>query len=233
MVLQLVDKMLWVFESHTYGYAFGFEAHAVVGKGVVYVAGRVACGEYHRASPLPAVGRHYSGNIAVFDNEASDACGKMNFASGADYGFAHSLDDRRQPVGAYVRVGVDEYVVLRAVLVEYSQHLFYRAALLAAGVQLAVGVCPGATLAETVIGIRVHLSLAAYGHHIAPAAVDVFAAFKHYGAYARLYQLESGKQSGRPCAHYNGFGSSFHTGINNLFGCYGAFINGIDVHGYG
>ena len=82
-------------------------------------------------------------------------------------------------------------------LAEYIENLLDGAALLAARIQLAVGVGACPTLAETVVALAVHLLRLGNLRQVALALVDILAALQHDGAQTQLYQSQGGKQSAR------------------------------------
>ena len=76
-----------------------------------------------------------SGDTAVAVGEQPfGAGGESDLASTAPDCLAHCLDHFGQAVGAYVGVGVDEYVGLCAMLAEYAQYAVAVATLFAAGI---------------------------------------------------------------------------------------------------
>ena len=68
-----------------------------------------------------------------------------------DNGVAHGFDDNRQPIGADMRVSINEDIVFGSVGMEYLQHFIHRSALGTASVQFAIGICSRPTLAEAIV----------------------------------------------------------------------------------
>ena len=159
--------------------------------------------------PLPAVGVGHTcdGAGGGIGEQRGDARAEMYLAAACQNGLAHGLDYFRQFVGADVRVHVHEYVDGCAVLAEPLQHGVDRPALLAAGVELAVGIGAGAALAETVVAVGVDDALAADAGHVDAARVDVLAALQHHRAHAQRDEAQCGEKAGGACAHDDGLRS--------------------------
>ncbi len=60
MVLDSVNQLLRVLESHAHGYSLGFNLYACVVQEVINVARRVSCGENYRAKEFPSVGTDHT-----------------------------------------------------------------------------------------------------------------------------------------------------------------------------
>ena len=164
----------------------------------------MSCGQYHGTVVAASVGadRAIDASCITIQSEHSHTGGEMHFAACRDYRFPHGFYDFRQPVGAYMGMGVDKYLALSAVEVEYLEYFVDRTAFFAAGVEFAVGVGSRASFTEAIIGVGVDCAFAGYGYHVASPAVDVFAAFEYYGFDAEFYKLECREKSGRTGSDY-------------------------------
>ena len=111
--MYLVDQMGRVFQSYPHGDAlclnldmFGIEVS-------VDVAGRMSRGKDDRSAErhLVSVGslsRLDANDTVAVDEQSRHACLEVHLAATPEYGVAHVLDDRRQPVGADMRMGVGQ-----------------------------------------------------------------------------------------------------------------------------
>ena len=95
--------------------------------------------------------RFYADYLITLHYETGHKGLKMDLAAAVYDGVADVLDYARQAVCAYVRMGIGQYCRAGAVLAEYVQYAVCAAAFLAAGVELAVGICAGSALAKTVV----------------------------------------------------------------------------------
>ena len=96
---------------------------------------------------------------------------------------------------------------------EHVEYLLHVAALLAACVELAVGVCARASLAEAVVRLRVYALRAAYLRQVFLAFAHVLAALHHHGAQSQLDELQRGKQSAGAGSHHHHLRLAAYVGI--------------------
>ena len=95
-----------MFQTYSYGDAFGFYLYVVGGQPAIDVAGRVAGSQDDRTEEcLSRVGFDALYFIA-FDEQGVHTGLEVNFAAALKDGVAHVLDDAGQFVGADVRVCV-------------------------------------------------------------------------------------------------------------------------------
>lgn len=99
------------------------------------------------------------------------------------------------------------------VLAEHVQNLVHAATLLAARVQLAVGVSSRTSLAEAVVRFRVHLVLTADAGKIRLAVAHVLSALHHYRTQSQLYQAQGSKQTARSGTHHNHLRLTLHVAV--------------------
>ena len=85
---------------------------------------------------------------------------------------------------------------------EQGKHFTHIAALVAAGVKLAVAESAGATLAKTIVGIGIYRAGAAERSYVEASLVDATSPLEHHRAHAKLQRPESGEKTGRPGTHY-------------------------------
>ena len=104
-----------------------------------------------------------------------------------------------QPVRTDVGPGFDGDLVRGAEADQIPQHPIHRLAILAAGVQLAVGIGARPALAKAVVGFRVQLAPGQLGQIVA-ARLHRLASFQDRGGDAGLGQAEGGERPGRPRA---------------------------------
>ena len=117
----------------------------------------------------------------------------MHLAATCYYALAHILYHTRQFVGTDVWMSIYKDILLCSVLMKNVQNTVYIASFLASGVEFAIGISTGATLAEAVVAIAIHHSLASYFCKVGCTVFHVLASFEHYGLYAEFYQAQSGK----------------------------------------
>ena len=102
-----------------------------------------------------------------------------------------------------MRMGVSQDRGARPELAKDIQNLIDRPPFLAAGVKFAVGIGAGSPFAEAVVGLFVHLMLAADQGDILFTFAHVLSAFDHDRTQAELYQAEGGKQTTRPRSYHH------------------------------
>ncbi len=107
---------------------------------------------------------------------------------------AHGGDGRREDVGADVRLSLGEDARHPAEAGEELDHLADRG-VVDAGAQLAVGVGPGAALAEVHVGLRVERPGAHQLGHVAAARGDRLAAVQDHRGHAALEQRPGAEQA--------------------------------------
>ena len=224
-----------MFESHAYGYALGLNLDPLIFKEVIHIARRVAGGKQYRAVPFFAVVCAYTCDcrLVAVENQPLDTSAEMHLAARGDDGLAHGFYHRGKLVGADMRVGVDEYIFLRAMLMEYLKHFLYRPALFAAGIEFAVGVSAGTALAEAIVGVGVYDSLAVDSCHVASATVYILAAFEYYRLETELDKFKSREQACRTGSDNNHLWCVGHIAIFYWGDGYGRFIDLVDMHGNG
>ncbi len=106
-----------------------------------------------------------------------------------------------------MRMGINQNLLLGAMLREYVEDFLHRPALFAAGKQLPVGIGPCATLAETIVGVGVNGIFTRYARHVGSPLLNVFPALKHNGPNPLLYQSKRGEKPGRTGPHHHGLRS--------------------------
>ena len=123
-------------------------------------------------------------------------------------------------------------VEARAVLAEDVEYLVHIAALLAAGVELAVGVGSRAAFAEAVVRLGVHGLCAADLGQVFLALAHVLAALHHHGAQAQLDEAQGGKEAAGTGTHDDDLRASFHVGVVRMlvFVVLGHFVD-VGPHG--
>ncbi len=109
---------------------------------------------------------------------------------------AHVVYDLGQLVGSDVGMRVGQNFWVGAKVNEGLQNLADGAALVASGVKLSVAKSAGPAFAKTVIAVRVHDSLYAYGRDVALSLAGGPAALDYYGLDAALKKFKSRK---KPC----------------------------------
>ncbi len=135
-------------QSHTHSQTFCLYLHLIVMEPTVDVACRVACGQDDRTMELLAVVGGDARHRPAADDEAVHAGLEVYLATVLQDSIAHVLYHGRQLVRADVWMGIHQNVRVGSVLAEHVQYLLHVAALLAPGVELAVGVGSRAALAE-------------------------------------------------------------------------------------
>ena len=104
----------------------------------------------------------------------------------AEDGFAHVLDDAGQFICTNVGMGIGEDAGAGAMLTEDAENLLSVAALLAAGVEFAVGVCACAALAKGVVALGVDALFGSDAGQVLLAVAHVLATLHHDGAQAQF-----------------------------------------------
>ena len=152
-------------------------------------------------------------HLVALNEQGVHACLKMHFAAALKNGVAHVLDDAGQLVGADVRMGVHQDGGGSTVLAEDVEYLVHIAALLAAGVELAVGVGSRTTFAEAVVRLRVHGLGAADLCQVFLTLAHVLATLHHHGAQAQLDEAQGGKEATGAGTHNDDLRTTFHIGV--------------------
>ena len=147
-----VDPALGVFDPHTDGEGLGLHTDAALVERLKRIARRMA--DRHDdvgGGEEAAIGQVQPGQAVILgvDLEVGDAGGEAVFAAELFDGFADAHHHRHKAEGADVGVGFGQYVIGGARLDEFGQHLAAEMArVLDARIELAVGECPRAALAE-------------------------------------------------------------------------------------
>ncbi|CDB09426.1 putative uncharacterized protein [Bacteroides sp. CAG:633] len=117
-------------------------------------------------------------------------------------------------------------------LAEDVKYLVHIAALLATGVQLAVGVGSCATFAEAVVRLRVYRLRAAYLGKVFFAFAYVLAALYHNGAQSQFDEAQGGEESAGAGTYDDDLGATFYIVVYGVlvFVVFGHFV---DVGTYG
>ena len=182
-----------MFQTHSYGDAFGFYFHLVGCQPAVHITCGMSGGEYDGAEEgLSGIGFD-AFHFVVLNNQGVHARFKVHFAATGDNGVPHILYDPRQLVCSDVGMGVDKDGRRGAMLAEYVQYFVYISPFLAAGVELAVRVSSRAPFSETVIGFRVDGLFPSYQGEVFFAVAYVLAALHDDGAQAEFYQAQGGE----------------------------------------
>ena len=131
----------------------------------------------------------------------------MVFAALLHYELPDILDYQREFVRADVRVGVDEYVRIRAEFHEEMEHLADIASFGRAGVELPVGERAGSALAVAVVGVRIHLPLTGKPGHVDFTRMHILAPFQYHRPETQRDEFERGEHARRPRTdHRDGLG---------------------------
>ena len=117
-------------------------------------------------------------------------------------------------------------------LAEDVEYLVHIAALLAAGIELAVGVGTRAAFAEAVVRLGIHGLRAADLGQVFLALAHVLAALHHHGAQAQLDEAQGGEEASGAGPHDDDLRAAFHVGIVRVlvFVVAGHFID-VGPHG--
>ena len=115
MILYLVDESRGVFETRSDGYSLCLDLNLRIIKICIYVASRMASGQYHRSAILPFLTCGKAHGLDAHDGTGVDDETRhlrlvMHLAAGVDDSVAHGLDDAWQLVGANMRMGVAKNV---------------------------------------------------------------------------------------------------------------------------
>ena len=113
---------------------------------------------------------------------------EVYFAATFDDGVPHILDDARQFVRPYMRMGIRQYGCRSSVLAEYIQYFIYIPAFFASGVQLSIGVGTCTAFSKAIIGFGVYGLLSSYLGQVFFPFPHVFSAFHDDGTQSELYQ---------------------------------------------
>ena len=150
VILNLVDEMGRMLQTHAHGHPFLFDLHSRGVQIAINVAGGVSGGEHHGAFPLVAAGRaHTLHALSVGrEEERIDTRAKMHLTARFDDLPPHGGDDAREAVGANVGVRVGKNVGGGTMLAEDAENAGHIAALLGAGVEFSVRKRPRAAFAE-------------------------------------------------------------------------------------
>ena len=191
-------------DSH--GKSLGFDLDATVGKVAIDIAGGMAGGKYDRTAEYPLLATIdsnglYSHNGVAINEEAGHAGQVVNLASATYDCVAHVLDDTGKTVGAYMGMGITEYIHRCAVLAEHIPNFINIAALLAAGVELAVGVGSRPTLAKAVVALGIDFLCLGDKGQVALAGMDILATLDNDRAETMLNETEGCEQSARSLAN--------------------------------
>ncbi len=167
----------------------------------------MACGKNYRAVPFCAgcIGNtfHYAVVAVVGKHKRCYPCIEVHFTTGGYYCLSHGFYHRRQPVGANVRMCVDQYFGLRSMLMKCAEHTFDRATLFASGIKFSVGVSTGAAFAKAIIGVGVHHTGTVDCNHIGASAVDIFSSFENYRTYTEQNKFKCCEKSCRAGTYYD------------------------------
>ena len=98
-------------------------------------------------------------------------------------------------------MGIGQNTGRSAMLTEHVKYLLNAATLLRAGIEFAVAVGTGSTLAEAVVALLVHLLRPRDVGQVLLAVVHILAALQHYGPEAQLYQPQGCKESAGTCPY--------------------------------
>ena len=118
---------------------------------------------------------------------------------------AHLIYDLGQLVGSDMGMRVGQDFWLGSKVNECLQDLVDGAALVASSVKLSVAKSSGPAFAKTVIAVRVHDSLYAYGRDVALSLAGGPAALDYYGLDAALQKFKSRKKSCRAASDDDNF----------------------------
>ena len=188
-------------QAHAYGKSLGLHLYVFVMKIAIDIACRMTRGKDYRRGKELALATTYATHLVVLYNERSHLRLEMHLATTREDGLAHVLDDTGQAIGADVGMYINEDVGVGTVLNEDTQDLVAIAALLASGVEFAIAVCPGTSLAKGVVALGIHTLLGTYACKVLLALAHILAPLHHDGTKAKFYQAQGGKQSARTCTH--------------------------------
>ena len=120
---------------------------------------------------------------------------EMHLASTTEDGVAHVFYHSRQLVRADMRMGIGKDVCRSTVLTEYVKNLFDVATLLAAGVELAVGIGSCPTLTEAVVTLAIYLLRLRDLGKVFISLIHILSKLQYNGTIAKFNEFEGGKES--------------------------------------
>ncbi len=164
----------------------------------------MARGQYHGFAFIAvAVLVNHACNTAIVQYKICHPAVEMVFAAVLLYGLSHARYYGAQPVGAYMCVGVDEYLLVGSVFDEFLQHRSYVASFGAAGVELAVAVGPCPAFAETPVAVGVHLMFLGQLGYVIFAVRHRLAALHYHWLQPQLQRSQRSKQPCGSRSHYH------------------------------
>ena len=200
-------------QTYPYGDTLGFDGHPVGIQPAVYVACRMSCSQNHRTVESLSRIRFNACYLVVLDEQGIHACLEVHLSATGEDGVSHVFNHPRQLVGSDVRMRVYQDRCACSVLAEHVQNLVHAATLLAARIQLAVGVSSRTSFTETVVRFRVHLVFTADAGKIRLAVAHVLSALHHHRTQSQLYQTQGSKQTARSGSHHNHLRLSLHVAV--------------------
>ncbi len=134
--------------------------------------------KYNRAIERPAIGSYYPYCFMVINFYRFYFCLEMNLASRVNNSLTNLFYHSRQTVCPYMRMSVDQYIFLSAMVMEYIEYLFHRSSLFAPCIQFTIGICACTAFPEAIIRFRVNNSFSIDCHHVSTAAVNILSTFQ-------------------------------------------------------
>lgn len=147
---------------------------------------------------LLAAFKHYTGQLAIFDQQVGDLLLEAHVGPQGDHVLAHLFDHAGEAEGADVRLVDVQDFVWRTGLDEFFQH--FAAVVLRVldlAVQLAVREGTGAAFTELHVGLRVEHAFTPQAPGVLGALAHFLAAFEDDRLEAHLCQQQAGKDAAR------------------------------------
>ena len=229
VVLNLVDEVSRMLQSHSHSQSLAFQMEVSVGHASVHIPCRMTCGqddgigmELLLLSEFGIHG-HQSSDASLLYEQVGHARLEMNLSSAPEDGLSHIFYHPWQSVCADVWMCIRQDTFLGTVLYEYFQDTVGISPFLAACIEFAVAVRACAALAKGIVALGIHLLVGAYACHIFLPLSHILSALDDHGAQTQFDEAQCSKESSRTSSHHQ------HTSLL----AYIPVLNGAEEHLFG
>ena len=227
MILNLVNELGRMFQTHTYGDAFCLDIYLCRSEIAVYIAGTMTCCQDNRSAisflstrsqihgfyayhPIASCSIRSRQLTFTLKDQTNHLGLEMHFAATLDDGVAHVFNDAWQLVGTDMRMGICQDIGIGTMLAEYVQNLVYTSPFLASGIEFAVTISTGSTFTETVVALPIYLLSLGNVREVLLAFAHIFASLQHDRTVTQFYQAQGSEEAARSLTHNDNPRSAAH-----------------------
>ena len=211
MVLNLVNQMRGMLQSHTHRNTLCLNLHLSLSQIAIDITCRMTSCQNHRTAILLI--SHTTHHLVAIKNQLRHLRLEVHLATTIYNSISHRLNHLRQAICSDMRMCISQNSRRGTMLTKHIQDFFDITSFLTTRIELAIRVGTSPTLTKTVVALSIHLLRLSDVRQILLALMHILTSFQHDRSQSQLNQSQSSKQSSRTCSHHDHLRAALHVGI--------------------